>query len=609
MRSLLTFLSILLAVPAMSQLNCSNVNAAISLSASGGVVTLTNSSVPTATSNIYTTYTIKWGDNTTTYAYNNSNQVHTYNTSGTYTVTLYQNVLDSMNNISCNDTATANITVTTSLNCNNVHAAMQTYVSGGSTGVLVNSSTPVAGPKLSVQYQINWGDGSSVVTTSSKSNQTHVYTNSGTYAVKLQVTAYDSNNNITCVDTATSNLTIGSTTLNCANVNAAFGKSIVNNTVTIINNSVPNPGSGINASYTFKWGNGQTTTKTNKTNTSYTYSTSGTYTIWLVATYTSGSVTCRDSVSDTVNINIQQPNYISGYVMMDSNSLSSTDSVKIWLIKFDSATNLLTAVDSQTRHAYVPYYSFGNRAAGIYRTKAKLLNGQTSGTGYVPTYHDSSLVWSSATLIYHTGGATGNRHIYMRKGTVTGGPGFVAGNVTQGANKGTASGIEGMNILLLDANHNPVAFAVTDASGNYSFNNLPLATYKIHPEDMNYATTEASLNVTAVNTSHTGINFERSMSQKTIVPVASGITNVNSSELAFGLYPNPAKTSVTLAWANLSDDKATVTITDISGKKVAAMEVKMNANATIGVDKLTSGLYFLNISTAFGNSTRKLVIE
>ena len=81
MRNLLLFmLDAVLSVPGFAQLNCNNVNAAFSLSASGGLVTLTNSSTPTSTSTILTSYTINWGDNSPlTYAGNNSNKTHTYN--------------------------------------------------------------------------------------------------------------------------------------------------------------------------------------------------------------------------------------------------------------------------------------------------------------------------------------------------------------------------------------------------------------------------------------------------------------------------------------------------------------------------------------------------
>lgn len=609
MRNLLLFMfATLLALPGFAQLNCNNVSSAISLSASGAVVTLTNSSVPTATTNIYTTYNIHWGDNTTTTTGNNNNVTHTYNTSGTYTVTMYTQVLDSINNILCLDTASANITVSASLNCNNVNANFNAYVSGGNTGVLVNYSTPIAGPKLSVQYLINWGDGSSPTATSSKSNQTHVYSSGGTYIIKLYVTAHDSNNNITCVDSTAKNLTInGGGSLNCNTVNAAFTKTVSSSVVTLINNSTPNPGSGISASYKIYWGDGASTTKSNKSNTSHSYA-NGSYTIKLVATYTAGTTTCIDSTSDSVNINVTQPNVISGTVWVDSTS--NLDSYKVWLITFDSATNILSAVDSVTiaTMAGSGSYAFSNKTAGSYRTKAARKGGPTSGTGHVPTYHDSSLLWSNAQVISHTGGSSTGKHIYMRTGTLTSGPGFVGGNVSQGANKGTANGIEGMTIFLLNTANEPVAYAITDANGDYSFSNVPVGSYTVHPENINYNTTPASINISLTHTAHLDINFERSHSQKTIVPISAGIGNING-KASFTAYPNPATDVINITWGSLSDDMATITITDISGKKVHTSEVKMDANAAINISNIRPGFYFLNVQTETGSNTQKLLIQ
>lgn len=612
MRNLLLFmLAALLSVPGFAQLNCNNVNAAFSLSASGGLVTLTNSSTPTATSTILTSYTINWGDNSpVTYAGNNSNKTHTYNTSGTYTVTMYSMVTDSINNVTCYDTAANNITVTTSLNCNNVNAAGYVWSNGTTWATLVNNSTPFAGPNLAVNYTIHWGDGSNPTNTTSRSNQLHNYSSGGNYWVTLIVTVHDSNNNITCVDSLIDSVAInGNGILNCNTVNAAFNKSVNGTTATIFNNSTPNPGSGITASYKFYWGDGSSTTKTNKTNTSHIYAANGSYTVKLVATYTAGNTTCVDSMSDSVNINVTPPNVISGLVIVDSTS--NLDSYKVWLITFDSSTNILSAVDSQTiaTMAGSGSYYFGGKAAGSYRTKAALYNGPTSGTGHVPTYHDSALLWSNAQVINHTGGSSTGKHIYMRTGTLTSGPGFVGGNVSQGANKGTANGIPGMTIFLLDNNNNPVTYAVTDANGDYSFSNLPVGSYKVHPEDMNYATTAASFNITQSQTAHIDINFERSNSQKTIVPIASGISNINNNELVFSAYPNPATDVININWSKLTDEVATVTITDISGKKVFSAEMKMDTNAAINISTIQSGFYFLNIATESGSNTQKLMIQ
>lgn len=611
MRNLLLFtIALLFGSTAFAQLSCSTVNASISLSASGGVVTLTNGSTPTATSNIYTTYYINWGDNTSSTAYSNSSLTHTYNTTGNYNVRLISTVFDSTNNITCGDTANASISVTTSLNCNNVNASIHSYNSTGNMGVVYNYSQLVSCPGLGVFYTLDWGDGT--VGNANVGINNHNYSSAGTYTTTLYMTVIDSNNSVSCIDTATDTIVINGGNLNCNNVNALFTHSENGKTTTVVNSSTPNTGSGVSAQYIFSWGDGSTTTKSNKSSTIHTYVNNGTYFITLKAIYTTGSITCVDSMTDSVYINYTPPpppNYISGSIILDSTNVTSNDSLIIWLITFDSSTNILKAVDSQQVHAYTSYYHFSNKAAGQYRTKAQLLNGQTSGTGYVPTYHDSALLWSNATIIAHNGGSSFGNNIYMKKGTVTSGPGFIGGNVTQGANKGTASGIEGLNILLTDASDNVITYAVTDAKGDYSFPNLPNATYKIYPEQVAYATTPAVITLTAGNYQYKGIDFERSMKNQTIQPKVTGITNINANNQGFKVYPNPASDLITINWDTQSQENATVIITDISGKVVAQSEVSMSKNTTINVAKLQPGLYFLTVSTERNNNTQKLIIK
>ncbi len=606
---LLLLLACFVGVSANAQLNCNNVNTAMSASVSGATVTLTNNSVPTATSNIYTNYTIKWGDNSTSYANTNASQTHTYNTSGNYTITMTSFIQDSINNVNCFDTAVATVNVTASLNCNNVNASHYTYRTGNTGVVLVNQSTPNAGPGLGVTYLINWGDNNTTLTTA-KGTNTHTYNSGGNYTVTLYVTVVDSNNNITCTDSSTSTVTIpGGGGLNCNNVNAGFAASANLGVVTLNNFSTPNPGGGVNASYYIKWGDGQTTTTNSKANQTHTYTTSGSYTITLKATYNSSTITCVDSTFATINVNVTPPNSISGYIVTDSNSNNVRDTFKVWLITFNSSTNILAAVDSQIVSGYsiVPYV-FNNKASGNYRTKAHHLNGPGTGTGYVPTYHDSDLLWSNANIIAHTGGTSAGKNIYMKKGTVTTGPGFVGGNVTQGANKGTANGIEGLNVLLLDGNGDPIAYDVTDANGDYSFSNIPNGSYTVHPEQLAFNTTSAPVNISNGSTTFTGVNFERSLSAKTIVPKTSGIVTVND-KASFVMYPNPAQNKVVLSWTENTDEAATVTITDVSGKKVFSTVTNMKGQSVIKFGELQTGFYMLNVSSDLGNSTHKLFIQ
>lgn len=578
MRNLLLFLfTLVITASANAQVTC---NASISASTSGSTVTVTNSSTPVATTTIYTSYQYVWGDGQVSYANTNASQVHTYLVGGNYTIMMIQQVMDSnaTNPSWCRDTAFASVSVT-GVPC----ATTITKVNQGNNTWKFTANNLNSTPNMT--YSWSFGDGG----TATGSPVTHQYTTNGTYTVKL----ISSNGSCTDSQTTIINVNTPSTACSVAVSRISLGNNSWKFTAHNLNNT-PN--------MTFAWNFGDGTTGTGSPIT-HQYTTGGAFTVKVVGS--NGS--CADSAFTTVSSTLF--NRISGLVYVDSSS--TVDSYKVWLIKYDSSTSILSAVDSVIIPTFAGsgYYLFNNHAAGAYRTKAALHNGPTSGTGHVPTYHNSSLVWSSATIIYHNGGHTSGKDIFMQTGTLTSGPGFVAGNVNQGANKGSANGIPGMTVFLMDMAGNAVQYSVTDANGYYSFNNIPDGSYNVYPEDLGINTTAAAVSIASGSVTHTDVHFERSLSKKTIVPIAAGIANINSKGLEYSIYPNPAKESVTIGWNANSADKAQISIADVSGKVVYSGVATMNSNMTINVSNLQSGLYFLNISSDMGNSTQKLIIK
>ena len=74
-------------------------------------------------------------------------------------------------------------------------------------------------------------------------------------------------------------------------------------------------------------------------------------------------------------------------------------------------------------------------------------------------------------------------------------------------------------------------------------------------------------------------------------------------EQNFELYPNPATNTVTIT-VDESMIGSTATITDVTGRKVAAVQLNIQ-HSQLNITNFPSGLYFICI----GNSTRKLIIE
>lgn len=312
-----------------------------------------------------------------------------------------------------------------------------------------------------------------------------------------------------------------------------------------------------------------------------------------------------------------QNNGITGIVYGDSVNSTQIDTFMVWLITYDAQTNILQAVDSQvvSGQGQAQYAFYNNPAQGSYRTKAAHLNGPTTGTGLLPTYHhinymNTPILWSNASAIAHPGNTvTFGKHIYMAVGTVTSGPGFIGGNVLQGANKGTANGIEGMNIYLLDANNDPIVYTTTDVNGDYSFSNLPYGTYNVHPENMGDATTDATIVLDATTPSVNDVIFERSNTNKTIKRKVTSIEAVAGIVDLFSVYPNPASGNVNIRFADAATGNAMINMIDLSGKIVMVQEVSTGKNASISVQNFQPGMYFMTIATENGSTTQKLIIE
>jgi len=305
-------------------------------------------------------------------------------------------------------------------------------------------------------------------------------------------------------------------------------------------------------------------------------------------------------------------NIISGSISYDSTLTMNNLSFKVWLIKegYDSLTNsvTLTAVDSLTTppQSFWASYSFNNYPSGNYYVKARVAPG-TTNPGLIPTYHQSSALWNTATQIIHTGGSSIYKHIFMLQGTPTSGPGFISGNVSQGAGKGTSTGIAQQLVLLRDANNDVIASTYTDVNGDYSFGSLANGTYSIYPEEMNYQTTPSPAMVIGAGVNvYSYVDFEKN--SNSIKPKATAVNDV--AHTMFRLYPNPTKGQVNISWKEPLKGDAHITVTDLAGRVVYNTEVAGAGSSTsIQLNHLNPGIYFIKINTMNGQHTEKMLLQ
>lgn len=455
---------------------------------------------------------------------------------------------------------------------------------------------------MGAQTWINYGDGATNIGTAYTGYYgtfAHTYTSPGIYTVIFASSDIDTlTGTIYCTDTFTTTVTVNYTT--CA---TSVSSTLLSGTSYSFTATTPSGTSPIYYNWSFgdgTYGSGSPIT--------HTYATGGSYTVTLQAI---DSVNWCFYTNDYLLV-VPDPNMISGYVVADTTQMSAIASpqVRVWLITYDSATQILSAIDSTdvfpaSNDAYT-LYEFANEPAGLYRTKAHVINAPTTGTTFVPTYYDSSLYWNTASIINHYGASTKGINIHMQTGAAVSGPGFIGGDVSLGANRGTSAGVPGLLIFLRDANDKLVSSTYTDANGIYSFSNLPIGTYSVYPENGGFTTTAYTVMLTSVNASKNAINFGYDENDKTIAPKANSVQELNASH-AFNIYPNPTSGYVYIETKEMARD-IDISVCDVTGRNVYSQTLSGSNKYKIDLSMLTAGQYFITLKADDFHNTEKISI-
>lgn len=526
---------------------------------------------------------------------------HVYGTPGTYTVGLRIRDYDSASNSTlCTDTFGIIITVS--------YPACGATIAVTGTGASRTFTATNPAATSGIAYSWNFGD----ATSATGSPVSHTYAANGTYNVTLTATAGSGPTACTYVNTLAVVVYTPPPALNCSSLHASFVSSVSSAVASFSNTSTI-------ASSLYQtianWNYGDGTTGAGYNTPPHTYSVPGVYPVKLVMTWkdSTNTTSCRDSVTNYVTITtVPTPaNIISGNISYDTTGIG-LKFFNVYLIKLDTATNILSAVDSTfTGTTASPYYAFGYKPAGKYRVKAAEWTSTGMGNGFIPTYHDSSVYWSTATVINHTGASSLNKNIRMKKGAPTTGTGFIGGNIALGANKGAAAGVSNMLVYLRDASMRVIQTTLTDASGNYSFPNIAFGPYSVWPERINYNTTpKTPLVLNSTYPSRSDIDFNLDEGKRNIVPRGYlSVGTIGGQEGFIHVTPVPASGAVTIIWNGMADGQ--FIITNITGKVVARTAAVQGKTGSVNVslDGLSHGVYFVHGSGALSGKVTKLVVE
>jgi Carboxypeptidase regulatory-like domain/PKD domain len=210
---------------------------------------------------------------------------------------------------------------------------------------------------------------------------------------------------------------------------------------------------------------------------------------------------------------------------------------KVYLIRYDSVAQTLYATDSSITDPTGAYFFCGVTDSVVF------LKAAPDSAAYpleLPTYADTALFWSQAIAFHPFASLPIFHNFATRPGANPGGPGFIGGLITQGANKVEAVGdpIPGLTVVLREA-VSGTAYAVTrtDANGYFCFHNLPLGDYEVVPDKPAVSITNVpQVSLTAAIPSRDSLDF-RLNSTFLELHVASAIQTPRAP--AWSLSPNP----------------------------------------------------------------------
>jgi hypothetical protein len=364
----------------------------------------------------------------------------------------------------------------------------------------------------------------------------------------------------------------------------------------------------------------------------------GTYTLTLPCSWTPGSIsiqfgnpTCLSGwygvswsgSSTSGRIDSFNCPQISGVVSKQGGGIAAN--AKVYLIKVQTDTSTvphtisLTATDSTITNANGQYLFnalswSGTTPNGYSATivKAALQPSDPAYSNFLPTYHDSSLVWSGADTVnyYQWLYLASNIDISLRGGTNPGGPGFIGGDVLLGANKtaGVGDPLPSRILLLTTATGQAIGYTYSDASGKFFFSNLPLGNYLLFGDAGGKANPALAVTLTAGSATVNNVVFEEN--SKSFEGHIGNVGVVLPAGLnAVSVFPNPANDRVNINGLATIKGNKTIILSNMSGQVISTTNIAADKTGSLSMKQLPAGVYLLQLKTAEGTANFRLIKE
>lgn len=304
-------------------------------------------------------------------------------------------------------------------------------------------------------------------------------------------------------------------------------------------------------------------------------------------------------------------NYNNLYVWVQIPDSLNAFFAEVFVIQYDTTQGgTLTAIDTvQTDTSGYGFVMIPNVPVGQYLVKAALLPNTPHYGEYLPTYRGDVLFWNEATpsiiapLSPWNSGT--NMVIHLVEGQFAGGPGFIGGLVSEGANltagdeqeRGEGDPMAGVSVILRRADDTPVVATHTAADGTFAFENLVWGDYIVSIDLPGIEPLHQPVSIGPDQPSADAVDFTvDGLGASSAVPVAT-------VPAALNVRPNPVQDVLTI---ELPDGSGELTLTNAQGQ-IVARRTEQGAQALLDVHSLPAGLYLLTLRSGSQTATAKIV--
>lgn len=279
---------------------------------------------------------------------------------------------------------------------------------------------------------------------------------------------------------------------------------------------------------------------------------------------------------------------------------------RVYTVKFSPNDSLLisnraTSTDLNGDYRFVSEM----RDSNVY---IKAIPNDTLYPNEIPTYWDSTwLITNANMLVIDTNNITVDTFATLT-GSNTGGHGFITGYIWQGAGKNSpGEPVANLDLVLVNAQGQPIAFATTNAAGLYQFTNIADGTYRIYGDWIGIDNALApSLTLTADSYELTDMDFKVEAQQ--LVALTTGIEEVHASEL--GIYPNP---STGILYIRTTEGRfsgeVNISIVNMGGKQVHHSVIDSEQSTVLDLSELNNGLYLILLTDGEQSISSRVQIQ